>query len=135
VFFDTPADAKALWAGPQTFTIPINPDRDINGVGLVFFANFVTFMDAAERRALEGTQRFEPRALDGRSTVRRRIGYYANALPSDAMLVEVEGFALASGSLLFHHRVRRASDGRLCSIASAEKRLLAAEGETSARIP
>jgi probable biosynthetic protein (TIGR04098 family) len=30
----------------------IDPDRDSNGAGLVYFANYVAFMEAAERRAL-----------------------------------------------------------------------------------
>ena len=123
IFFATPAVARRLWPGAHTVTVAINPDRDLNGVGLLYFANYITFMDVGERAALAGPGEVAASALDGRATVRRRIGFFGNARPSDAVIVEVEGFALETGALLLHHRVRRQSDGRLIAVASAEKRL------------
>lgn len=123
VFFEPSPGIRPLWTPSHATTIPINPDRDLNGVGLLYFANYVAFMDAAERAALEGRGGFAAGALDGRATVRRRIGFYGNARPSDTLVVEVDAFALDAARLLIDHRVRRQSDGRLIAIASAEKRL------------
>src|SRR5436190_8145106 len=44
-----PPDARRLLGEVAAFTLPVNPDRDLNGVGLLYFANYVAFMDAAER--------------------------------------------------------------------------------------
>lgn len=123
-FFAPPDDARALWTTPFVATLPINPDRDLNGVGLLYFANYVAFLDAAERMALEREAGYAPAALDGRTTLRRRIGFYGNARSSDVLVVEVEAFALDAGRLLVRHRVRRRSDDRLIAIAGAERRLL-----------
>ncbi len=121
-FFEPPAGLQPLWSPGHVSTIPINPDRDLNGVGLLYFANYVAFMDAAERAALERAAGFAPAALDGRATVRRRIGFYGNARASDALIVEVDAFSLDSSRLLVSHRIRRRSDDRLIAIASAERR-------------
>jgi probable biosynthetic protein (TIGR04098 family) len=75
-FFTPAADAEPLWPGARTTAYPINPDRDVNGVGLVYFANYVAFMDFAERRALEESGAYAATELDGRATLRRRIGFY-----------------------------------------------------------
>jgi probable biosynthetic protein (TIGR04098 family) len=124
-FFAPPENATRLWEGTRTTVYPINPDRDLNGVGLLYFCNYVAFMDLAERSALEEEKCFSAEALDGRTTVRRRIGYYGNAQPHDIVEIEVEAFHLAGEveRLLFHYRVRRRSDARLIAVSSAEKLL------------
>lgn len=124
-FHDGPADATPLWEGTRTVAYPINADRDINGVGLVYFANYVAFMDYAERNVLEASGAFTPDALDGRRTCWRRIGFYGNALCHDVLLVDVEALAAPGGRLVLHHRIRRQGDGRLIAVASAEKVLRA----------
>jgi probable biosynthetic protein (TIGR04098 family) len=124
-FFAAPEGAHPLWQGAREVAYEINADRDVNGVGLVYFANYVAFMDFAERRALEDAGAYAPAALDGRRTLRRRIGYYGNAERHDVLLVDVEALTLpAPGRLLLHHRVRRRGDGRLIAVSSVEKRLL-----------
>jgi probable biosynthetic protein (TIGR04098 family) len=81
-------------------------------------------MDHAERRALEESGSFAPAALDGRRTLRRRIGYYGNAERHDELRVEVEAAALPqAGRLLLHLRIRRRGDGRLIAVSSVEKLL------------
>jgi probable biosynthetic protein (TIGR04098 family) len=120
------ADASRLWPGAYSRTYPINPDRDLNGVGLLYFANYVAFLDAAERHALEEAAGFSPEQLDGRVTLRRRIAYYGNARSSDQLHIDVEVFALDGpppSRLLVHHQVHRVSDGRLIALASAERLL------------
>lgn len=122
-FFPTPPDAVALWEGARTIACRIDADRDLNGVGLFYFANYVVFMDLAERTALEQSGAYAPEALDARTTVRRRIGFYGNTTPRDTLAVEVEAFRLPrAGHLLVHHRIQR-GDGRVIAVASAEKAL------------
>jgi len=122
-FGEAPPGARALWDGAQTLRYPIDADRDVNGVGLVYFANYVAIMDWAERRALVASGGYAPSALDGRRTRRRRIGFYGNALRHDTLDVEVEALLLAADepTLLLHHRIRRQGDGRLIAVSSAEK--------------
>src|SRR5581483_1931308 len=122
-FFATPPEARALWDGARRARYEINPDRDVNGVGLLYFANFVAFMDFGERALLAEGGLLSPEELDRRVTVRRRIGYYGNARPSDRLEVELEAFELPGRRLLLHHRVARASDGRLIAVSSVEKHL------------
>ncbi len=125
-FFEPPAGARALWTTPYVAVLPINPDRDLNGVGrppLLYFANYVAFLDAAERMALQSEGGFSPGALDGRATLRRRIGFYGNARSSDVLVIEVEAFALDAVRLLVRHRVRRRSDDRLIAIDISETAL------------
>jgi len=122
-FVDPPADASPLWDGARRVDYEINPDRDVNGVGLLYFANFVVFTDFAERRLLHADDRFSRFEIDRRVTVWRRIGYYGNAQPHDRLEIETAGHRLAGGNLLFEHRIFRASDGRLIAVSSVEKHL------------
>lgn len=122
-FFDAPGGAESLWPGSRRIVYELNPDRDVNGVGLIYFANYVVFTDFAERRALADVGGIEADRIDRRVTVRRRIGYYGNAQPSDRLEIEVEGTRLPGGNLLFHHRLRRTSDDRLIGVSSVEKHL------------
>jgi probable biosynthetic protein (TIGR04098 family) len=123
-FFPIPAGATPLLSGPRTVELSINPDRDLNGVGILYFANYVIFMDAAERTALEDAGVCSPEALDARVTLSRRIGYYGNTTPRDTLAVELEAFRMPGTErrVLLHHRIRR-GDGRVIAVASAEKLL------------
>ena len=122
-FGPAPGDARPLGTPGFAVTLPINPDRDLNGVGLLYFANYVAFLDAAERAALTAADACASDALDGRVTLRRQIGFYGNCRASDTLHVEVDAFGLGDDRLLLHHRVHRASDGRLIAVSRAEKRL------------
>ncbi|MBU6283304.1 hypothetical protein KGQ64_13755 [bacterium] len=122
-FVDPPAGAEPLWEGARRVDYEINPDRDVNGVGLLYFANFVVFTDFAERRLLHGDDRFTPFEIDRRVTVARRIGYYGNARPYDRLEIECDAWRVPGGNLLFAHRVFRASDGRMIAVSSVEKHL------------
>jgi probable biosynthetic protein (TIGR04098 family) len=113
--------------------IDINPDRDINGVRLVYFANYVTFLDAAERTLLRTALPSPDREsrIDGRTLVEREIAYYGNAAGDDRLEVEVNAHALlpaaadppASTLVHFDYRVHRCSDRRLICLSSALKLL------------
>jgi len=124
-FEDAPVGATPLWEGAHRVAYRIDPDRDINGVGLVYFANYVAFTDVAERRALEEAGGLSPTALDGRRTLRRRLGFYGNAERHDELLVDVQAVRLpdAPDRLLLHHQVRRRTDDRLIAVSTVEKRL------------
>jgi probable biosynthetic protein (TIGR04098 family) len=69
----------------------VDVDRDTNGAGLVYFANFVAFMDTAERLALDtlAPAHANAGAAARRSLRHRRIAYYGNAGLSDTLLVRV----------------------------------------------
>lgn len=130
-FYATPpTDVVALWEGVRTVVYPINPDRDVNGVGLIYFANYVTFMDFAERVTLEESGAYSAVDLDGRTTLRRRIGYYGNAQRHDTLEIDVEAFRFTTrpGHLLLHHRIRRPADGRLIAVSTVEKALRRKDG-------
>ncbi|MGE0449751.1 MAG: LnmK family bifunctional acyltransferase/decarboxylase [Vicinamibacterales bacterium] len=113
----------------------IVPERDLNGAGLIYFANYPVILDICERQIL---QRAEPgfslRQLARRSLIRRQSAYLNNASADDTLTVEMEAFLAeparpAPGSaednptarLLIHHRMRRRSDGRVMLVSAAEK--------------
>ena len=121
--------AVPLLGTPVSRSYPIDPDRDINGVGLLYFANYVAFLVAAERDALADGG--SASALPARRvTVRRRIAYYGNALSTDRLTVVTEADALDGPPATRIHvrqRIHRASDDRLIALASAERRVLAGD--------
>lgn len=120
-----PVGWRRLWDGPFAREYAINPDRDLNGVGLLYFANYVTFLDTSERDALSERAGFAAADLFRRFTRRRRIAYYGNAVPSDRLAITVEAYAPVDDPSLFVvlHQVRRVSDARLIALAWAERQL------------
>jgi probable biosynthetic protein (TIGR04098 family) len=108
----------------------IDVDRDLNGAGLVYFANFVSFLDLAERVVLSGLPDPMPaELLDGRSTYLRRMGYFGNAQATDRLHVTLAaryrvvelGDVAPVLDLAFDHRVRRSSDNKEIAISSCRK--------------
>jgi probable biosynthetic protein (TIGR04098 family) len=124
-FVADPEGAVPLWEGGHRVVYRIDPDRDINGVGLVYFANYVVFTDVAERRALEEAGGLAPATLDGRRTLRRQVGFYGNAQRHDELLVDVHAVHRPESPrhLLLHHHIRRRTDDRLIAVSSVEKLL------------
>jgi len=94
------------------YTIDI--DRDTNGAGLVYFANYVAFMDTAERLALDG------RAPE-RSLRHRRIAYYGNADVNDTLTIGVTVFQGGARQLGFRYTIRRQEDGETICLSEAIK--------------
>jgi len=96
----------------------IDVDRDTNGAGLVYFANYVAFMDTAERLTL----RAQPVE---RSLRHRRIAYYGNADVDDTLTIAV--IVLRSdahpGMLGFRYAIRRQEDGQIICLSEAIKAL------------
>src|SRR5205823_1494998 len=86
-FFDAPAESRPVPRVRVTVEHPIDADRDVNAVGLVYFANFPAFFQAAERRALAALPAggLPGPWVDRRGTLRRRIGVYGNARFDDRL--------------------------------------------------
>ena len=111
----------------------VNPDRDINGVGLVYFANYVTFLDAAERELLAEVLAPESREwrIDRRTLIEREIAYFGNATAGERLEVGVRATELRSAESAWPDRtlfwldytIRRVSDGELICVSRAIKRI------------
>ncbi len=95
---------------------PIDVDRDTNGAGLVYFANYVAFMDTAERLALDG-------GAPERSLRHRRIAYYGNADVNDTLTIAVTVLRSAAHphALGFRYVIRRQEDGETICLSEAIK--------------
>jgi len=128
-FFERSEDDVGLYEGESEFTYQIDADRDLNGAGLVYFANFISFLDLAERRVLDGLANPVPASLmDARSTYRRRIGYFGNAQSTDLLHI----FVKTSVNVVchaeerfvdwgFNHRILRSSDSKEIVVSSCRK--------------
>lgn len=103
----------------------INPDRDTNGAGLVYFANYVAFMDYAERRAMaeNAAKPFTADEIARRTLGRREIVYYGNVAVTDTLRIRVSMFRRGAAEAAFRYRIERESDGRLIALSEAVKRL------------
>jgi probable biosynthetic protein (TIGR04098 family) len=104
------------------FEYRIDVDRDTNGAGLVYFANYITFMETAEREMLDSGTR-PPHA---RSLRRRRTAYYGNADPRDTVRVRVSAFADSAhpGQVGHRYTIERQKDGQLICLSEAIKVLV-----------
>ncbi|MHC4861063.1 MAG: hotdog family protein [Planctomycetota bacterium] len=112
-------------------------DRDLNGVGLVYFANYPVFLDVCERQVLAEAKLALPRdMIDTRTLLRRRSGYLGNASAHDTVQVDIDAWVLdpvraghespeeAPIRLFMNYRMTRRSDGRLMMISTAEKTII-----------
>lgn len=105
---------------PPHLSIPISRTEHLNGVGLVYFAQFQTFFAAAEENAI-------PLMPHGFQLVARRVHYYGNLDPGDVLdtVTEITANAhnLSSWLLAFTH-ARRKSDGRVIAACESSYRVL-----------
>lgn len=118
-------DEGWLPVGSHQHRYDVDVDRDTNGAGLVYFANFVAFMDVAERLTL-GTLALadlDAAAAAARSLRHRRIAYYGNAGLSDALLVRVTVLRhpAAPDRIGFRYSVERQEDGQAICRSEALK--------------
>lgn len=120
--------------GPVARDYQLVPDRDLNGAGLVYFANYPMFLDICERDVLRSARlRLGDDVLDRRTLVRRRSAYLNNASARDTLRIEIEPWVLAPSAsmnsdagtvdLLIHvnSRMSRRSDERVMMVATAVK--------------
>jgi probable biosynthetic protein (TIGR04098 family) len=96
----------------------IDVDRDTNGAGLVYFANYATFMETAERLALESLSL--PAAG---SLLHRRIAYYGNADVADTIQTRVTVLRHpgAPRAIGFRYAIERHEDGQTICLSEAVK--------------
>jgi probable biosynthetic protein (TIGR04098 family) len=117
-------------------------ERDVNGVGLVYFANYPVFLDICEREALVRAMRRIPEELCNRRTLlRRRSAYLNNASWKDTLRIETQvwiknpfpaqGPAPEMGPirLFSNQRMYRQSDSRLMMVSTAEKLIFGTAAE------
>jgi probable biosynthetic protein (TIGR04098 family) len=125
---------------PAPITVPysIIRDRDLNGAGLLYFANYPAFLDIGERTALGSLDvpGFTGEVLDKRTVVHRRSAYLGNAGVDDVLDISVRPYLfnpllvdrasadMAPVRLLLEYRMSRRSDGRLIMVSSAIKVLM-----------
>ncbi len=133
-FFEPPAGARPSSLATATAEVSIDPDRDVNAAGLVYFGSFPAFFHVAERRALATLLPggFPPSFADRRGTLRRHIGLFSNARANERLRISAECAIVpepiqadvpprAHGLMWFTLRVERCSDERLVAITTAER--------------
>jgi probable biosynthetic protein (TIGR04098 family) len=105
-------DWARLSAHPAETRYTVDPDRDTNGAGLLYFANYAVVINTAEREALNGA---------GRDVRRRRLAYYGNAEPNEVLRITVDVFARndQSRAVAIRSRVHRDGDGQLICLSEA----------------
>jgi probable biosynthetic protein (TIGR04098 family) len=129
-----PAGFVPMTDGAVTRTYKLVPDRDLNGAGLVYFANYPIFLDVCEREVLASAGLpLTDELIDKRTLVRRKSAYLNNASAQDTLSVEIEVFIenpfaaenpapeMAPIRLFINYRMYRISDGRLMMVSTAEK--------------
>lgn len=101
------------------------PDRDLNGAGLVYFANYPMFLDISERDVLSSAARPLPDDdIDRRTLIRRRSAYLNNASSRDTLRIETEVWTRRTDAglqLRINSRMFRRSDERLMMVSTAHK--------------
>jgi probable biosynthetic protein (TIGR04098 family) len=129
-FLDPEPGDVLLFAGEREFVYQIDCDRDLNGAGLVYFANVISFLDLAERQVLGGMADPMPVCLlDGRSTYHRRIGYFGNARSTDRLHILLKAMMRIVErdpdrpllDLGFNYRIRRSCDNKEIVVSSCRK--------------
>lgn len=137
-FEPPPAGWISLSDAPVEIEYDIIPDRDLNGAGLLYFANYPQILDILERRVLQ--ERLAvclPEAVvDQRTLVKRQSAYLSNASQSDRLRVKVRvyaenPFAPAAGkpakpeerriNLWLNFVMKRCSDDRKMMVCTARK--------------
>jgi probable biosynthetic protein (TIGR04098 family) len=140
-----PTGWTAMTAGPVEREYHLVPDRDLNGAGLVYFANYPMFLDICERDVLAtGDAALDHDLIDRRTLIRRRSAYLNNASSRDRLRVEMRPwYRLQSGpisdvarSLDLHLRIDarmyRKSDNRLMMVSGVHKVI---QHVTAAEVP
>ena len=121
---------------PLEFDYRIEPDRDVNGVGLLYFANYPLFLDLGERDALrKAPGKWQDGLINKRTVVSRKIAYLNNASWQDALrittrvwisdphLIEDGKSSFDAVRVFSNQQMYRISDGRLICVCSSDKLL------------
>ena len=115
----SPIDKEADFS----FDYTINPDRDTNGAGLVYFAQYIAFMDAAERQALlkNSSVPFSLEQINHRTLVRRKIAYFANVDLENTLTIVVALFRNNRSQVGARYQIFRKSDKKLIALSESIK--------------
>ena len=110
-------------SGGYESSYAIDIDRDTNGAGLFYFANYVTIMDRAERAAMRASGGFSDVAIDGRVVECRRIAYLGNVSTNDSIRTRVMFFARQEdpSRIAIRYEMRRDEDGELICLSESVK--------------
>ena len=130
-FFAPPERARVF---TLAFDHMIDPDRDVNAAGLVYFANFPAFFEVAERRAMAALPGggLPKDFADRRGTLRRKVGFFGNARTDDFLSMRIQCAvapepvmadtpARPYGLLWFTIHCERGSDKVLIAITTAAR--------------
>jgi probable biosynthetic protein (TIGR04098 family) len=104
------------------FQYEIDADRDTNGAGLVYFVNYITFMERAERAMFEA----RPLPRGERSLSDRRTAYYGNADPRDTIRIRLSAYQdpRRTDRVGLRYTIDRQQDGQLICLSEALKVLV-----------
>lgn len=140
-FFAPPAGSLPAVPVKLDFEYIVDPDRDVNAAGLVYFANFPAFFEFAERRILGMLPGggMPKEFIDRRGTLRRQIAFFGNARANDRILLHAKCAispepipATATtppwGVMWFTVSVERASDQHTIAMTTA-RRVVSLGGE------
>lgn len=121
------AEWTALDVAPDYEVVyAIDHERDTNGAGLVYFANYISYMNSAEREALQrnSQRRFADDEIGGRTLRRRRVAYYGNVSTTDRIRTRVRLFQGADPRIIGSQlEIRREEDDQLICFSEAIKLL------------
>jgi probable biosynthetic protein (TIGR04098 family) len=100
----------------------VDVDRDTNGAGLVYFANYIAFMDTAERMAL-AARGLDTRETRLRSLRQRRIAYYGNVDVDDTLKITVTIMRRAAdpSRIGFRYVIERQEDAQKIALSESIK--------------
>lgn len=110
---------------PPEVSYTIDPDRDTNAAGLVYFANYIAFLEMGERSALPRASAWPHPSTSadpaGRQLLHRRVAYFENAGLSDRVAISVSRFASPTrpDQLGLRYQLVRASDRKLICLSEA----------------
>jgi probable biosynthetic protein (TIGR04098 family) len=119
---------------PAEYDYAVQADRDVNGAGLLYFANYPLFLDLAERDALHmGRCAWPDELINKRTIIGRKIAYLNNASWKDVLKIKTQSWikkplpssyadlAVVPIYIFTNQQMYRGSDGRLMCVSSARK--------------
>ena len=107
---------------PVTVGYTLDPDRDTNATGLVYFASYIAMLECGERAAMSRHTPAEAHSPpSARQLLSRRIAYVTNAEPEDQITVAVWRFRSPTHpqQLALRYRLTRAADDSLLCLSEA----------------
>jgi len=106
----------------------IDPDRDTNGAGLVYFANYFAFLETAERSAAQRSTWVTVRNARARHLRIRRTAFYGKVDLTDRLRTTVSFFQSPADPSIagVRYAMRRESDDLLICLSEAIKRCIGA---------